>query len=606
MKNNTSLFVIPIVLSLLALVSVLTILNIFTPSLPAKTSKINTLNIDANSNFTKDTCDRGYSLVSFYLSLTDAVVAIGTINKLTLVLDTPTTLTADTVVPSNIEIWGAVNGLISLGDYDLTINGPFDAGLYQVFIGNGTVNMANNTVKEFYPQWWGALGDGVHDDSTYILKALDSVGRRKGGNVRLPTGTYFCTKTLMVPSYVKLYGDGIGKTIILNPAGGIHGYSNGGWICASVGTVGTTHSTISDMTIDHVTNGTNSNGVALVPTGAHKGTIPDGIPTTYAVVERVEVLGYLTHQYLIWSQGGRHIKILNNIVDGRQPTLSEVSYGQDGIEVYGGEDILVQANTVINVEGTGIWTFSDKTNQSVRLGVRIIDNYVTNSRSGIGGANSSDAKHIHYKNNIVKNSWTTGISFNAINGVNLQDIQIVGNSVSNVATQGISMHGGVSSSTTDEDIVIRGNVVRNSGLNGIVISNHSNVKIDGNVINGADKGIYISSSARSAVNISMENNTITNCQKEGIYVYSAKQVEVINNIIKNYNLDQNDHSGVYFNAGNNFIAAGNIFKYGGIVESLAILSNATSVGLYGNMLQYSATLPSAYLINDATGSSSIK
>lgn len=590
-----SIFVIIIALLLLtSIVSGCTNTEPFTSGSPAKTSKINAQNIDANSNLAKVASYGGCSLVSLYSSLTDAVVAIGIINKVTLVLDAPTTLTVDTVVPSNIEIRGTVNGLISLEDYDLTINGFFDAGLYQVFSGNGTVDMANNTVKEFYPQWWGALGDGVHDDSTYILKTLDSAGRRGGGNVRLPIGTYFCTKTLMVPSYVKLYGDGIGKTIILNPAGGIHGHSNGGWINASVGTVGTTHSTISDMTIDHVTNGTHTNGVALVPTGAHKGVIPDGTPTTYAVVERVEVLGALTHQYLIWSLGGRHIKILNNIVDGGQPTLSETSYGQDGIEIYGGDDVLVQANTVMNIEGTGIWTFSDKTNQSVRVGVRIIDNYVTNSRSGIGGANSSDAKHIHYKNNIVKNCWTTGISFNAINGVNLQDIQIVGNSVSDVATQGISMHGGVSSSTTDEGIVIRGNVVRNSGLNGIIISNHSNVKIDGNVINGADRGIYISSSAPGAVNISMENNTITNSRKEGIYVYFANQVEVINNIIKNYNLDQNNHSGIYFHAGNNFIAAGNIFKYGGVVEPPAILSNATDVGLYDNMLQYSATLPSPF------------
>ena len=93
------------------------------------------------------------------------------------------------------------------------------------------------------------------------------------------------------------------------------------------------------------------------------------------------------------------------------------------------------------------------------------------------------------------------------------------------------MHGGVSSAATDEDIVISGNVIKNTDKNGINILNHNNVKIysNSNITNIADKGIFISSSSPGAVNISIENNTIKNTQEEGIYVYSAMQVVVISN-----------------------------------------------------------------------------
>jgi nitrous oxidase accessory protein NosD len=331
-----------------------------------------------------------------------------------------------------------------------------------------------------------------------------------------------------------------------------------------------------------------------VPTGKHEGVIPKGTPTTYAVIERVKILGYRTHQYLIWSQGAQHVRIANNIIEGGQETLSEKQFGQDGIEIYGGDDVVVEGNTVNGVEGTGIWTFSDETAYSTRLGIRVIGNYVTQSRSCIGGANSSEAKHIHYKNNVVRKCWTTGISFNASDGVRLQDIQITGNSVSDVTAQGISMHGGISSAETDEAIVISGNVITNAGQSGIVISNHSNVKIAGNSISRADTGIFISSSSPGAVNISLENNTISKTNKEGINVYYAKQLEVLGNVVKDYNLDQNNHAGIYFHAGEYLMAARNILKYGGRKETMAILSYADNVDLHDNTLQYSATLPAPF------------
>jgi hypothetical protein len=58
--------------------------------------------------------------------------------------------------------------------YAVTINGQLEAGLYQIFAGNGTVSFGVGSIKEVCPQWWGAKGDGVNDDTTAINLALQS------------------------------------------------------------------------------------------------------------------------------------------------------------------------------------------------------------------------------------------------------------------------------------------------------------------------------------------------------------------------------------------------------------------------------------------------
>ena len=70
----------------------------------------------------------------------------------------------------------------------LTIDVPFSAGLYQVFSGAGSVVFGAGLVTEVYPQWWGAVGVGVRDDTAAIQAAAQSLT----GNQTLyfPDGTY--------------------------------------------------------------------------------------------------------------------------------------------------------------------------------------------------------------------------------------------------------------------------------------------------------------------------------------------------------------------------------------------------------------------------------
>lgn len=59
------------------------------------------------------------------------------------------------------------------------------------------------SVKEF-----GAKGNGEHDDTASVQKAIDRVSKSGGGIVLLPIGNYKITKTLKVPERVVLYGEG--------------------------------------------------------------------------------------------------------------------------------------------------------------------------------------------------------------------------------------------------------------------------------------------------------------------------------------------------------------------------------------------------------------
>ena len=106
----------------------------------------------------------------------------------------------------------------------LTINGPFEAGLYQVFdcIGTGKVVLGAGAVKEVYPQWWGGTG------AAQVQAAIDSCA---GPQVILVPGTYALgtTSLSLTKSYInfkalpgtKITYSGTGAAFLINPTSGI-------------------------------------------------------------------------------------------------------------------------------------------------------------------------------------------------------------------------------------------------------------------------------------------------------------------------------------------------------------------------------------------------
>jgi hypothetical protein len=112
------------------------------------------------------------------------------------------TFSTDETIPSNIRVVIEKGAVLSIAtSKTLTINGPFSAGLYQVFSGDGTVSWGGGNVKEVYPEWWGAVGDFVPatgvgtNNRAPIVSAITSI--LNGGTLKFAPGSkYKITGTL--------------------------------------------------------------------------------------------------------------------------------------------------------------------------------------------------------------------------------------------------------------------------------------------------------------------------------------------------------------------------------------------------------------------------
>lgn len=121
-------------------------------------------------------------------------------------------------VPSNVTLWFANGAKLSIdGGITVTINGPIDAGLYQILSGAGVIagDLKGTTIL---PQWWGVLGGaGLVDDAPAFQKCFDYVSIAGGGEVVMAKGIYRINSPIRIfGNNVKLRGSGVGNTKILN------------------------------------------------------------------------------------------------------------------------------------------------------------------------------------------------------------------------------------------------------------------------------------------------------------------------------------------------------------------------------------------------------
>ena len=173
-----------------------------------------------------------------------AITAIGA-TETTLVVDSASTMSAVVTVPATCTVIVREGGSIDMGGNALTFNGPliveggsfthdatltinksFQCGLYDIgWNPDYTVAFAVGVVDAVYPQWWGALGNGAHDDQPEIQAAVSSLTR---GTVRLVAGTYKLNTMqaytsantgaengiIVIAAEVSIKGDGRDSTIL--------------------------------------------------------------------------------------------------------------------------------------------------------------------------------------------------------------------------------------------------------------------------------------------------------------------------------------------------------------------------------------------------------
>jgi hypothetical protein len=149
--------------------------------------------------------------VQRYADFETAITAIGA-TETTLVIDESTVVSVTDTLPKTLSLRFLAPGrlVISTG-VTLTINGQISAPLYKIFTesGTGDVDVGDGYTGTFYPQWFGAVGDGVTDDSAAFQSAIDTGIK----HISIPQGTYLVVGLTATESTI-LQGAGENNTIL--------------------------------------------------------------------------------------------------------------------------------------------------------------------------------------------------------------------------------------------------------------------------------------------------------------------------------------------------------------------------------------------------------
>jgi parallel beta-helix repeat protein len=340
-------------------------------------------------------------------------------------------------------------------------------------------------------------------DDSLIQGLLDSAAAAGGGTVELEPRIYYTCKALLIKSNVHLRGAGRGATIIRGSAS-ISGLTvDNAYLGASLGAVGADHVSVSDLTIDHATCARNANGIAFIPGGlpgddsqAYNGTVP-----TNGYIARVEILGTPDyHNYMIWNLKGQHIKIVDNWVDGG----ATFALPQEGIESFGGHDVVISNNTVKNIGSACVNVGSAGVAGSETRGIFVENNYLSGCQVGINlGTSNENGNHLnshtHIRGNVIREIRQIGIDVPVAISTNEVNLDISHNTIRNVngvQAAGIRLRasGGVLDPSTTVANTIEGNLianVRGSNAHGIRVLSYPNARILNNTIVGTDyEGIY--------------------------------------------------------------------------------------------------------------------
>ena len=108
-----------------------------------------------------------------------------------------------------LDLWatnaGAPDWKVDIGGTDTSLADAFAT------VGSAFINVKAST--------YGAVGNGVANDTSAIQAALDAAQTAGGGTVYFPKGTYLVSSALTVHALVSLQGDGPGASIIQSSGG---------------------------------------------------------------------------------------------------------------------------------------------------------------------------------------------------------------------------------------------------------------------------------------------------------------------------------------------------------------------------------------------------
>ena len=101
-----------------------------------------------------------------------------------MIIDRAYAVGTNLTLPSNLAIVFARGGKFTVGSgVTLTLDGPIEAGPWQIFDGDGAIDFDTGVQSRFRPEWWGAVGDASAnnatptDDTAALQAMLDATPR---------------------------------------------------------------------------------------------------------------------------------------------------------------------------------------------------------------------------------------------------------------------------------------------------------------------------------------------------------------------------------------------------------------------------------------------
>lgn len=146
--------------------------------------------------------------VASYVTLPGAVSAIGSTPDSLVINSEPYSITNDMTIPSTLALRIVKGGSIAIPTgKTLTINGPFEAGPYQVFIctGTGKVVFGPGAGRSVRPDWWGFSPTATAAvNATALQSAIDS----DSAIINIPPGSFDYAIGLLIDRPVRFDGAG--------------------------------------------------------------------------------------------------------------------------------------------------------------------------------------------------------------------------------------------------------------------------------------------------------------------------------------------------------------------------------------------------------------
>jgi len=407
------------------------------------------------------------------------------------------------------DIWGYLQKhLIEAG---ITASNDPDTVLASQYFEAYLKNQGYISVKAY-----GAVGDGITDDTAAIQAALTKAGVA-GGGVYIPVGT-FLTDTLTMGSSTTFIG--LGGTLKLNDS------SDGPVITTPLST---TNSVMQGLIIDG--NSANNTGTAATD-GLINILSTNAAPSSNITIDRC-LISDAYQSCVTIREAAFDIQIINNQIDGTDQ-LAGLNLAPDSSNpVY---NVTVVNNTIRNTNTSGI-TAVGPLRQS-----RIVGNHIdlTGAASGSCILIQANTGSTINRNNVIEGNMCLESPEHGIH-VGGNSIIVRGNTLRNYVGWGVRLETIGLPDNQNSACIISDNVIRwsVSSAQGIYTQNGAGVVVSGNTIRTlnfqGDIGIHIAltgTSTTDADRFTVTGNNISSASIVGIYISGAIKLGVVSgNII---------------------------------------------------------------------------